>query len=230
VRPAMVFLENVPGILRWFQPIGEELCRLGYEIEGGLFAASEIGAPHKRQRFFCLAYRISTGLEERGCKSRGLNPQRQATERDSGTLGHSARQPDNRGGDTGAGGRCESSDSSKLVADTEHAERRALYEQRGRAESGQYQEGQEASRTKDGDPIFPPGPTEHEQWRDLLVRQPILRPGLSQAEAESLLRGEVNGLPAGLDCRADRLRALGNAVVPKQAAFALRSLLQKINP
>ncbi len=44
VQPAMVFLENVPGILAWFRSIGEKLCGLGYEIEAGLFTASEVGA------------------------------------------------------------------------------------------------------------------------------------------------------------------------------------------
>ena len=67
VQPAMVFLENVPGILAWFRSIGEKLCGLGYEIEAGLFTASEVGASHKRERFFSLAYRdrLIQGLRRR---------------------------------------------------------------------------------------------------------------------------------------------------------------------
>src|SRR3972149_2841848 len=48
VRPALVFLENVPALLQWFRPIGERLCELGYEFEAGIFSASEVGAPHRR--------------------------------------------------------------------------------------------------------------------------------------------------------------------------------------
>jgi hypothetical protein len=35
VSPAVVFLENVPAWVTggWFRPVGEELCRLGYELE-----------------------------------------------------------------------------------------------------------------------------------------------------------------------------------------------------
>lgn len=61
-EPAMVFLENVPALLQWFRPIGEELCRMGYRLEAGLFSAAEVGAPHKRERLFVLAYRESRGF------------------------------------------------------------------------------------------------------------------------------------------------------------------------
>jgi site-specific DNA-cytosine methylase len=59
-EPAMVFLENVPTLVTggWFRAIGEELSGMGYQIEDPLFlAASDVGAPHKRERVFILAYR-----------------------------------------------------------------------------------------------------------------------------------------------------------------------------
>ena len=53
----VVFLENVPGILRYYwDTIRPELREMGYEVTEGLFSASETGAPHKRQRLFILAY------------------------------------------------------------------------------------------------------------------------------------------------------------------------------
>ena len=56
-RPAIVFLENVPGILEYyFSTIRPELREMEYEVTEGLFSASETGAPHKRQRIFILAY------------------------------------------------------------------------------------------------------------------------------------------------------------------------------
>ena len=58
---SIVFLENVPGILRYYyDTIRPELREMGYEVTEGLFSASETGAPHKRQRLFILAY--SSGL------------------------------------------------------------------------------------------------------------------------------------------------------------------------
>jgi site-specific DNA-cytosine methylase len=44
----LVALENVPGILKFFRPIGEELSRMGYEIEAGLYSAAEVKASHER--------------------------------------------------------------------------------------------------------------------------------------------------------------------------------------
>lgn len=58
-RPALVFLENVPAwvVGGWFRPVGEELCRLGYDIEEPLFlAAGDVGASHQRERVFILAH------------------------------------------------------------------------------------------------------------------------------------------------------------------------------
>ena len=53
----IVFLENVPGILRYYyETIRPELREMGYEVTEGLFSAAETGAPHKRQRIFILAY------------------------------------------------------------------------------------------------------------------------------------------------------------------------------
>ena len=58
-----VFLENVPGILRYYwDTIRPELREMGYEVEEGLFTASETGAPHKRERFFILADAGESGI------------------------------------------------------------------------------------------------------------------------------------------------------------------------
>lgn len=58
-RPALVFLENVPTWVRngWFRSVGDELCRMGYEIVEPVFiAASDVGASHQRERVFILAH------------------------------------------------------------------------------------------------------------------------------------------------------------------------------
>ena len=66
-RPAMVFLENVPGFIRFFRPLGEELCRLGYEVEAPLFlAAGDVGATHKRERVYILAHAKGKRFPEPG--------------------------------------------------------------------------------------------------------------------------------------------------------------------
>lgn len=60
-EPTVVFLENVPALLKWFEPIGDRLCSMGYQLTCGLFSAQEVGAPHKRERFFAVAHSRYTG-------------------------------------------------------------------------------------------------------------------------------------------------------------------------
>jgi hypothetical protein len=62
--PAVVWLENVPAWVTggWFRPVGEQLCRLGYELEAPLFlAADDVGASHQRERVWLLAYQPGRG-------------------------------------------------------------------------------------------------------------------------------------------------------------------------
>jgi site-specific DNA-cytosine methylase len=54
-QPPIVFLENVPGHLSLgFEQVANELQELGYDIAASLFAASEVGATHKRERLFIV--------------------------------------------------------------------------------------------------------------------------------------------------------------------------------
>ena len=71
----MVFLENVPTFVTrgWFRRPGEELSRLGYKIAPPLFlAASDVGAPHIRERVFILAHTKIGGDERQHIASRAL--------------------------------------------------------------------------------------------------------------------------------------------------------------
>jgi DNA (cytosine-5)-methyltransferase 1 len=56
VRPAFLFFENVPGVVKWILPsILLDLTELGYNASWGVVAASEVGAPHRRKRWFLFA-------------------------------------------------------------------------------------------------------------------------------------------------------------------------------
>ena len=47
LRPPIVFLENVPGILEYyFSEVRPQLQEMGYQVTEGLFSAVETGAPH----------------------------------------------------------------------------------------------------------------------------------------------------------------------------------------
>ncbi len=75
VRPRYVFLENVPPLVKHGLGIVlADLAALGFDAEWGVFAASEVGAPHQRERIFILA-RVVSDADGRGVREpaeRGL--------------------------------------------------------------------------------------------------------------------------------------------------------------
>jgi DNA (cytosine-5)-methyltransferase 1 len=57
VRPHFIFLENVPNVVKWALPtVCKDLSKMGYDAAWCVVAASEVGAPHKRSRWFLFAY------------------------------------------------------------------------------------------------------------------------------------------------------------------------------
>ena len=61
LRPGIVVLENVPGILTLGGPgVVGTLTGLGYDLRWGLVRASDAGAPHRRARWFCIARSADT--------------------------------------------------------------------------------------------------------------------------------------------------------------------------
>jgi DNA (cytosine-5)-methyltransferase 1 len=58
LRPRIVLVENVPGILtRDGTIVIADLAKMGYVGHWGIISASDAGAPHKRERVFIVAYR-----------------------------------------------------------------------------------------------------------------------------------------------------------------------------
>lgn len=67
VKPYAVLFENVPGFPslndgREFKYLLGTLAEMGFDAEWGHIRASDIGAPHQRERWFCVAYSKYTRL------------------------------------------------------------------------------------------------------------------------------------------------------------------------
>ena len=77
IEPGICFFENVSHHLRLgFEQVHDDLRSMGYSVAAGLFTAEEVGAPHKRERLFILAYRDGNGfLCEQGARARENDPQ-----------------------------------------------------------------------------------------------------------------------------------------------------------
>ena len=109
-----------------------------------------------------------------------------------------------RGGELGDadGGRCEAERGGRLP-DRRQAER-----------------GYDAHRHGSGT-AWPPGPQDEDGWRAYLAAG-------GPAPAFSKLRGSTDGLPSGMEFRADRLRCLGNGVVRKPQELAWLTLKARL--
>ena len=71
-------------------------------------------------------------------------------------------------------------------------------------------------------PLFAPGPADVE-WGRIILENPWRAPALV-----ANFRGMVNGLAFDMgDCRAARVRCIGNGVVPAQAAAAITVLVER---
>lgn len=64
MRPQFVFAENSPMLrTRGLGVVLEDLAALGYNARWGVLGARDVGAPHKRDRMWVLAYSSSEGQE-----------------------------------------------------------------------------------------------------------------------------------------------------------------------
>ncbi|TLX12122.1 DNA cytosine methyltransferase [Rhizobium sp. MHM7A] len=198
-----VLIENVGGMLSagadeiaGAERVHRDLRKLGFEVEGGLFKAREVGATHDRPRVFIL------GLADARCpRSQGREWPRPSSERDrKAPLGPASEFRRASLADA-AGDGCRT--GFEWNVGTEAKGWRPLIASSDREVS-----------------LFPPGPDDSEGWRTTLSIAPELEPAF---------RRVADGLASRLDIgRVDRLRMLGNGVVPLQAAYALRTLVTRL--
>jgi len=69
IRPQLCWLENVPALAvsEYFGTILGELAEAGYNIRWRILSAAELGAPHKRDRLWILAYaKHNSDITKRG--------------------------------------------------------------------------------------------------------------------------------------------------------------------
>lgn len=237
VRPRWFVGENTPGLFarsnqRYFRRVLDDLAALGYSVGWGIWGACDVGAPHKRDRVFILAYADG---ERRGIFAKdgrdpcppldgteaktplgtgGLSGKRRGTDL-SGDVSHAygAR----RGADEAAeqracepldqkGRRDESRGTDRISGDISDADRSGQQERRlQRIASVQSAQVHSAVSYADGD-----GEQQQEREQSKGGRRSC-NGGWWEAEPN------VGRVADGVSARVDRLRCLGNAVVPQQA-------------
>lgn len=214
VKPQYCFLENVDGIASaklkgegWADPEGtpvllhvcRELERLGYKVATGCFNAEEVGAPHKRNRWFIygeLADGDVSGLEgSRPSSSAGL-PESSGGCRKLGDPQHNGQPPaeNDRGGTAPSAGGSEGANPSGQFEGTDRPE--DLRDICG----VQWPAG--------------PGPGQYEYEEPRTIPNSTTKPELG---------GTIDGATSRVDAttnRLERIRMCGNGVCPQTATRA----------
>ncbi|WP_370877457.1 DNA cytosine methyltransferase [Kaistia geumhonensis] len=247
-RPWFVLIENVAGMLAagadeiaGAERVWRDLRKLGFAVEAGLFRASEVGAPHERERLFILGL-ADTGCEpdERSGKAGELRGAAGATEGE----GHQRQWH----GDAARDGGADMADAD----DAGSQGRRGCFDPIGRQDPQRHArlgsgemgdaEGRDCPGARQpeahhadarkrqprgsgrGGPLFPPGPADHDGWRGVLAYSPDLEPAVRRMADGLAARVDLSGPHAA---RVERLRMLGNGVVPLQGGYAIRALLAR---
>ena len=214
--PALAFVENVPDFVRLggARRLGEGLQRLGFCLETPrIVAAEDVGAPHKRERVFLLAWHVSDS---------GRDVVRQLAKRDQRDQRAPERrhpEPRHMGEEVADGGSVGFTPLREAHSDHRDHESWDVADGccAGMADAGGVglQGGcvsRAEARAVARRPLWPPGP-----GTDALIE------AVRDGAPEPGIRGLAHGHPDWLD----ELRLCGNGVVPLAVGTAFRMLVRE---
>ena len=209
IRPRFIFLENVPAItLRGLDRVLLELTALGYDCRWTTVSAAELGAPHLRERWFLLAHANGDRIRDKSDRqSERTNSHEPLDDGPSEPLANS----ENNG--TGwreqfEGGREETRNVANATSERCGKAGRLRRVKSEKRSAG----GGEAVENSDRNGL--------EESRDPRRRLARDITNSSAWTTEPNVGRVVDGLPL----RVDRIRGLGNSVVPLQAREAFERL------
>ena len=200
VRPTWVVAENVAGLLNMgFNDCVSDLESEGYEVTSFLIPACAVNAPHRRDRIFIVGYSRKNGLSSR--KSRRLRE----------VSGGGAHHP-------------RSAQESSNVADTKaRAIRAGLCENRQSREWGRRLG--DNSSPADAPDSERPGLEGADTEGNSCTERQFGEPGQGEWPADWwAVEPELGRVAYGIPSRVDRLKCLGNAVVPQQIYPILKAI------
>ena len=213
-----LFLENVETIKRFYwDTIRPQLHRLGYKTKEGIFSAEEAGAPHRRRRFFILAYHDNSRVSTFGYEGQQEWSERTEERQDRSLFelagqGQGAQLENtivngNRGGSQGL----YQEDRTRRSDSTVQTQRSSI--NLGDTSIERLEGNGFARQTKSCErsrtvPLYPPRPDDTRGWERVYTEMQTLIPTFCRV---------VDGSTPQVD---GQLRAIGNGVVPAVAGKA----------
>ena len=247
LRPQFALVENVPGLfVRGLDRVLGDLAEIGYDAEWQVISAADVGAPHLRKRVWIVAH--PEGVQSNGGNDNREGIQRSASIPKSGNGSGESHVGDSvRGGCSGLDGRgpgTEPADGHPQLeerGDVAHAALEGLegygrpsqaggFDRQGASGNPSTGHSQAASETvanavrSEQGPLFRGHPGLGRQWESLEGQVSPGEPG-SQWGSEPNVGRVAHGVPS----RVDRLKGLGNAVVP-QIVEHIGHLIQSHSP
>ena len=238
-QPRIVFLENVEGIISAKTTDGESVLRyvlrtlegLGYRATAGIFSASEVGFPHQRKRVYILGYSEHNGCsstEELRSNSEASNDCTKGEEQS----GESKRTsgPNLREGIQG----CEELGYSEGTRQSSSDDRSRQAQLRGTSSRNAQSELSDTDIERLEGSVLEGEPREQteESSSGCSWGKYPARPNEPQYEWEAPrvveAKPRLGGTAYGHSSRVDRLRLLGNGVVPQTAAKAFETLIKRV--
>lgn len=222
IRPSWVVAENVPGIIGIaLDDVLADLEGKGYGCLPFVYPASAVGAPHKRERVFIVAYRHEPGLEGR---EGGELPERasQFSVRESCALGKLWPTPDCS--DRRSAKSKQQGLSNAVKGQNWPTPREFMYKDsttdRNKSNIGEKVGGQLNPDWVECLMGFPVG------WTDIDCEEPLPWPGWPAFMGLPQYDYEPPRVTAKSKNRSKRLKCLGNAVVPQQAYPIFRAIME----
>jgi DNA (cytosine-5)-methyltransferase 1 len=220
VRPGYVFVENVPALLnRGIDRVLGDLAACGFGAEWDCVPAAAVGAPHIRDRVFIIGYRETeadpgTGSQRRILAYTAFDRQRADKNGAERPALQNVVTDAERSGAELADAEC----SGRKSARSGHGQTRTRLG-RGRSANGSNQvvvadanrEGLSLARNSRAIGACAPG---------IFARTAIARDSWWSTEPD------VGRVAHGVPARVDRLKGLGNAVVPQVAELIGRAIMQ----
>ena len=196
VRPKWAIIENVPTLRsKGLTLVLQNLSEIGYHAEWHCIPCSAIGGLHRRDRIWIIAYPLANSNNSRsGTPQRRTNGVRK--EEDERREGQSQSRS-SRSSSTIPNSMCEGLEGSEFSSDN----------------SGQDEQG---SKTSHGSASKPSG---IRREPELIVSRGKLERYTDYAKTQWAIEPNVGRVAYGIPRRVDRLRGLGNAVLPQIPQF-----------